>query len=119
VSAGEIDAYLAGVAEPQRSTLEALRRAILAAVPDAEQGISYGLPAFRVDGKVVAGFGAYARHVSYFPHSGSVLAELADDLEGYDWSKGTLRSPVDAPLPEDLVHKLVSVRLRQAAERGR
>jgi uncharacterized protein YdhG (YjbR/CyaY superfamily) len=119
VSAAEIDAYLAGVDEPHRSTLESLRRAILAVVPDAEQGISYDLPAFRVDGIVVAGFGAYRRHVSYFPHSGSVLAELAGELDGYDWSKGTLRFAPGSPLPRGLVRRLVTTRLRQARERGR
>ncbi len=119
MSSDEIDAYLAACDEPHRTTLAVLRRSILAAVPDAEQGISYDLPAFRVDGRVVAGFGAYTRHLSYFPHSGSVLAEMADDLEGYDWSKGTLRFPIDIPLPDDLVRKLIAVRLRHLRERGR
>ena len=73
MSEQEIDQYLAALDEPKRSTLEALRRSILEVVPDAEQCISYGMPAFRLQGKVVAGFAAF-KHLSYLPHSGSVLA---------------------------------------------
>lgn len=76
MSAQEIDVYLEGLDEPGRSTLQQLRETILEIVPDAEQGISYGLPAFRVRGKVVAGFAAFKNHLSYLPHSGSVLPEL-------------------------------------------
>ena len=74
MGAEEVDAYLAELDEPKRSTLEAVRRSIRAAVPEAEEGISYGMPAFRVDGKVVAGFAAFKNHLAYLPHSGSVLA---------------------------------------------
>ena len=73
MSLAEIDAYLAGLDEPKRSTLEQLRRDILAVVPEAEQCISYNLPAFRVDGKVIAGFAAFTHHLSYLPHSSSGL----------------------------------------------
>ena len=110
----QIDDYLLSVGEPKRSTLEALRRSILAAIPDAEQCISYGMPAFRVDGKVVVGFAAFKSHLSYLPHSGSVLPELAAELRGYDQTKGSLHFPIDEPLPDELVAKLIAVRLRQA-----
>ena len=113
MSKKEIDDYLAALDEPKRSTLETLRRTILDIVPDAEQGISYGVPAFRVEGKVIAGFAAFKNHLSYLPHSGSVLAALADDLAGYDHTKGSLHFPVDQPLPPDLVNKLVTTRLRE------
>jgi uncharacterized protein YdhG (YjbR/CyaY superfamily) len=113
VSQREIDEYLAALDEPKRSTLEELRRAILDVIPEADQGISYGMPAFKVGGKVVAGFAAFKNHLSYFPHSGSVLPELADDVSGYAGSKGTLQFGVDEPLPKDLVAKLVAVRLSQ------
>ena len=76
----EIDRYLAGLDEPKRSTLAALRRSILEVVPDAEQCISYGMPAFKVEGKTVAGFAAFKEHLSYLPHSGSVLPALGDDV---------------------------------------
>lgn len=111
MSADEIDAYLAGVDEPKRSTLEALRRSILAVVPDAEQGISYGMPAFRVDGKVVAGFAAFRHHLAYLPHSGDVLGDLGDDLAAYERTAGSLHFPVDEPLPDDLVRRLVEAKL--------
>jgi uncharacterized protein YdhG (YjbR/CyaY superfamily) len=114
VSKREIDEYLASVEEPKRSTLTALRHTILAIVPDAEQCISYGHPAFRVQGKVIAGFAAFKNHLSYLPHSGSVFPELGNELVTYKTSTGALQFPVDAPLPKALVKKLVTTRLRQA-----
>ncbi len=114
MTAQEIDAYLADLEEPKRSTLEALRAAILEVIPDAEQCISYGMPAFKVGGKTVAGFAAFRHHLSYLPHSGSVLSALADDLAAYDQTKGALRFPVDAPLPKPLVRRLVTTRMQQA-----
>ena len=113
VTEREVDEYLAAIAEPKRGTLEQLRKTILEIVPDAEQCISYGMPAFRQDGKVVAGFAAFKDHLSYLPHSGSVLPELADDLAGYTASKGALQFTVDRPLPKALVKKLIAVRQRQ------
>jgi len=114
VSKEEIDDYLASLEEPKRSTLTTLRLSILGIIPEAEQCISYGLPAFRVQGKVIAGFGAFKNHLSYLPHSGSVIPELGDELANYKTSSGALQFPVDAPLPSALVEKLVTTRLRQA-----
>jgi uncharacterized protein YdhG (YjbR/CyaY superfamily) len=111
VSAEEVDEYLRAVEEPKRSTLEALRRTILEIIPDAEQVISYRVPAFRVDGVTVAGFAAFRNHLSYLPFSGSVLSELADELQGYSMTKSALHFPVDRPLPKDLVRKLIAARL--------
>ena len=116
VSARDVDEYLAALDEPKRGTLERLRITILGIVPEAEQCISYGMPAFRLDGKVVAGFAAFKDHLSYFPHSGSVLPELADDLAAYTTSKGTLQFAVDKPLPKALVKKLIMVRRRQLSD---
>ena len=113
VSAAEIDRYLLQLEEPQRTTLQQLREAILRTVPDAEECISYGLPAFRVNGKVIAGFAALKNHLSYLPHSGSVLDELGGQLAGYTMTKGSLHFPADEPLPDRLVQELVTVRLRQ------
>src|SRR5262245_48944153 len=117
VSAAEIDAYLAALDERKRRTLDRLRRTILEIVPDAEECISYGMPAFKVDGKTVAGFAAFKNHLSYFPHSGSVLPELSADLDRYSWSKGTLQFPIDKPLPKTLVRKLITVRRHQLRAR--
>lgn len=117
MSGQEIDAYLQGLAEPQRSTLQHLRQTILEIVPDAEQCISYGVPAFRVQGRVVAGFAAFKNHLSYLPHSGSVLPELGDEVAGYGGTKSSLHFPLDRPLPKALVEKLIAIRLRQLSER--
>lgn len=111
MTADEVDAYLAGLEEPKRSTLEALRRSIRVVVPDAEEGISYGMPAFRVGGKVVAGFAAFKNHLAYLPHSGEVLPALGDRLAGYESTSGSLHFAIDEPLPDDLVRSLVHAKL--------
>ena len=117
VSAEDVDAYLRGVEEPKRSTLQALRRTILEIIPEAEEVISYRVPAFRVQGKTVAGFAAFQNHLSYLPFSGSVLAQLADELRGYTMTKSALHFPIDEPLPKTLVQKLITVRLQEAGPR--
>jgi uncharacterized protein YdhG (YjbR/CyaY superfamily) len=119
VSAAEIDEYLLAVDEPKRRTLQALRRTILEIVPEAEQVISYRVPAFRVQGMVVAGFAAFKDHLSYLPFSGSVLAQLGDELHGYTMTKSALHFPVDRPLPKSLVKKLTAVRLDQIGQGSR
>ncbi len=119
MSAEGVDEYLQRLDEPKRGTLEALRRTILEIVPDAEQVISYRVPAFRVEGAVVAGFAAFANHLSYLPFSGSVLATLADELTGYTMTKSSLHFPVDRPLPKPLVRKLVETRLDELRRRSR
>jgi uncharacterized protein YdhG (YjbR/CyaY superfamily) len=110
LSAADVDEYLRGIEDPKRSTLEALRRTILEIVPDAEEVISYKVPAFRVEGRIVAGFAAFTHHLSYLPFSGSVLPELASELEGYTMTKSALHFPVDRPLPKTLVRKLIAAR---------
>ncbi len=115
MSVTEVDEYLAALDESKRATLEAVRRAILAVVPDAEQGLSYGVPVFRVGGKNIAGLSAAKNHVSYLPHSGTVLGDMAaEDLDGFTASKGALKMPVDTPLPEHLVAKLIAARRTEA-----
>jgi uncharacterized protein YdhG (YjbR/CyaY superfamily) len=113
VSAAEIDEYLRAVDEPKRKTLQALRRTILEIVPDAEQGISYRVPAFRIRGKVVGGFTAFQDHLSYLPFSGSVLEQLGDELREYTMTKSALHFPVDRPLPKKIVERLIAVRLAE------
>jgi uncharacterized protein YdhG (YjbR/CyaY superfamily) len=114
MSIAEIDSYLSGLEQPKRATLEHLRRTILEVIPDAEQGISYGVPAFRLRGKVVAGFAAFKNHLSYLPHSGSVFPALGPELASYRTSTGALQFPVDSPLSKSLVERLISVRIAQA-----
>ncbi len=119
MSAAEIDAYLCAVEEPKRSVLQTLRRTILEIVPEAEQVISYGLPAFRVGDQTVAGFAAFKSHLSYLPFSGSVLSQLGDRLDGYTMTKSALHFPVDRPLPKTLVQELIAVRLADAGRPSR
>jgi uncharacterized protein YdhG (YjbR/CyaY superfamily) len=105
-----IDAYLATVPDDRRAALERLRRAIHAAAPGAEECLSYRMPAFRVDGEVVAGFLATAKGCSYFPFSGSVLATLAEEVAGYGGTPGSLHFSAAKGLPAGLVKKLVRAR---------
>jgi uncharacterized protein YdhG (YjbR/CyaY superfamily) len=113
VASADVDAYLSRLEEPTRGTLQTLRRTILEIVPEAEEVISYGVPAFRVGGETVAGFAAFRDHLSYLPFSGSVLSKLAEDLEGYTTTKSALHFAAGRPLPKTLVQKLIAVRLAE------
>lgn len=113
MTTADIDRYLAAVDEPKRTTLEQLRRDILSALPNAEECIAYGMPAFKVAGRTVAGFAAFKDHLSYLPHSGSVLAAVASDLAAYEYTKSSLHFPIDQPLPSPLVNKLIATRLAE------
>jgi len=119
MSAEAVDEYLRALEEPKRGTLQTLRRTILEIVPEAEQVISYRVPAFRVGGKTVAGFAAFKEHLSYLPFSGSILGQLGDELEGYTMTKSSLHFPVDRPLPKALVKKLIRMRLADVGSRVR
>jgi uncharacterized protein YdhG (YjbR/CyaY superfamily) len=113
MSSEEISAYLNSLDEPKRATLQQLRETILAVIPEAEEGLSYQVPAFRIHGQVVAGFAAFQNHLSYLPFSGSVFPELKKELAAYPKSKGALRFPIEEPLPKGLVEKLINVRVSQ------
>jgi 3-methyladenine DNA glycosylase AlkD/uncharacterized protein YdhG (YjbR/CyaY superfamily) len=110
--ARDADAYLAKLSGAKRATLEKVRKAIRAAAPDAEEGMSYGMPAF-IQGKPIAGYSASADHCSYFPMSGSITKALAADLEAYETSKGGFRFPIGQPPPAVLIRKLVKARLAE------
>jgi uncharacterized protein YdhG (YjbR/CyaY superfamily) len=103
------DDYLAAVSDDKRPALEALRKIIKATVPEAEECISYQLPAFRLNGKFLVAYGAAASHCAFYP--GSVVETLKDELKEYDISKGTIRFPAEKPLPSALVRKLVKRRV--------
>jgi uncharacterized protein YdhG (YjbR/CyaY superfamily) len=112
-----VDEYLEMAPEPQRTTLTRLRALLTSILPDAEEAISYGVPALRVAGEPVAGYAHAKRHCSYYPHSGSVLGQVEPELlEGYDWAKGTLRFPVDQLPDEALIRRLVEIRLAMLPE---
>jgi len=107
-----IEAYLAAVSPDKRAALERLRRVIRAAAPKAEECISYGIPAFRLNGKFLVGLGAAATHCSFYP--GAAVTAFGEELKGYDTSKGTIRFQPDEPLPGRLVRKLVRARVARA-----
>jgi uncharacterized protein YdhG (YjbR/CyaY superfamily) len=109
----DVDEYLAGVAEPARTTLNRIRAAIRAAAPaETTEVISYGIPTFKYKGALV-GFGAFANHCSFFPMSSSLLESFSKELNGFSTAKGTIRFPLDKPLSAALVKKLVKARVAQ------
>ena len=114
-----IDEYLAALDEPKRTTLTSLRDTITAIVPDAEQCTSYGLlSAFRLRGKTIAGFAAFKNHLSYLPHTGSVIPQLAKETAAYTSTKGSLHFPAYEPLPEAPVKKLLAIRMAETFDKG-
>ncbi len=107
----DVERYLARVPEPARTTLEKVRALIRSAAPaEATEAISYGIPAFKYKGLLVA-YGAFWKHCSFFPASGSLLEEFAEELRGFPTSKGTIRFAPDKPLPAALVRKMVRARV--------
>lgn len=111
------DAFLAGRPADQRNALEKLRRTIKAAAPGAEECFSYGLPAFRLNGRALVAFGASAKHCSFYPMSGETVAAHRRELKNFDTSKGTIRFQPDKPLPAALVRKLVKARMAEIEAR--
>ncbi len=112
-----IDEYLANLTGDKRAALEKLRKTIRTVIPRAEECISYQLPAFRLDGKVLLWFGAMANHCSFFP--GAVVRGFKRELVDYHTSKGTIQFQPDHPLPANLVWKLVKARIADRAAKAR
>jgi uncharacterized protein YdhG (YjbR/CyaY superfamily) len=109
-----IDEYLAPLSNEQRVALEKLRRAIKSAAPKAEECISYQLPAFRLGGRMLVAFGAWANHCALYPGAQPVEAHK-DELKAYDTSKGSIRFQANSPSPATLVRKLVKSRIAEYA----
>jgi uncharacterized protein YdhG (YjbR/CyaY superfamily) len=112
-----IDEYLAPLSSEKRAALSKLRKTVRSIVPKAEECISYRVPAFRLDGTVIAGFCSTAKGCSYFPFSGSTLGTLAADLQAYDQTKSSLHFHPDKPLPATLVRKLIKARIAESKGR--
>ena len=108
--------FLAALTPKKRTALEKVRKAIRAAAPKAEECISYGIPAFRLNGKFLVGLGATATQCSFYP--GSVVASFKKDLKGYDTSTGTIHFPANKPLPSTLVRKIVKARIAKGGFEG-
>jgi len=111
-AAKTIDQYLSGLSDDKRVALTKLRKDIRAAAPRAEECISYQIPAFRLDGRMLVWFHAAATHCSFFPGAYPIKA-CSDDLTKYATSKGTIRFSPETPLPATLVKKLVKARIKE------
>ena len=114
-----IDEYLKTLPDDRRRALKTLRKTIHAVIPKAEECISYRMPAFRLDGVVVAGFLATRKGCSYFPFSGRTLTTLAEELRGYEQTKGSLHFDPSKALPVTLVRRLIRTRLTETKLRER
>jgi uncharacterized protein YdhG (YjbR/CyaY superfamily) len=108
-----IDEYLTVVNADQRTALENLRKTIRAAAPTAEECISYGIPAFRLNGGSLVFFGAWANHCAFYPGSSDTLKKFRNELSDFQTSKGTLRFSPDKPMPVALVKKLLKARIAE------
>lgn len=118
-SPSDVEAYLAGVPEPARRTLEKVRAIIRSAAPsDATEAISYGMPAFKYKGGLM-GYAAFTNHCSLFPMSPAVIVAFADELKAFQTSKGTIQFPVDKPPSAALIKKLVKARVAENEARGK
>ena len=111
-----IDAYIAAQPEAVQPVLERLRAIICKALPDAEEAISYGIPAFKLAGRPVIYFAGWKAHVSLYPAVGRVATELADEIAPYKVSKGTLRFDLGKPIPARLVTRIVKIRAEETRE---
>ena len=114
MSSAEVDAYIAAQNEPQREMLERAREVILEVIPQAQQLISYAMPAFKVEEGIVAFIAATKAGISYYPHSGQVLAMAGDILNGYSRTKAALHIPLGQELPRSIVERLIELKLELA-----
>ena len=108
-----VKAFYDAAPPAHRRTMIAMRSRILAIVPNAEEIVSYGMPAFKVDGNIVAGIMAAKNHVGYYPFSGSVLHLFTNELAKYTTTKSALHVPIDQPLSKSLIAKLIKARISQ------
>lgn len=117
--AASVDDYLAGLPNEARITLEQIRQSIRSAAPEAVEGFSYGVPAFRYKDRPIAAYAALKDHCSYFPMSPAVLRAHSAELKGYQLSKGAIRFPLNKPLPAALIKKLVQARIAEIERAGK
>ncbi len=111
-----VDEYIALLNDEQRAALERMRATIKRAAPKAEECISYGLAAFRLDGKALVAIGATRKHCAFYPMSAKTISTHRDDLKEFETSKGTIRFQPEDPLPASLVRKLVKTRIQEIRE---
>jgi uncharacterized protein YdhG (YjbR/CyaY superfamily) len=114
-----VDDYIASQPEAAQDMLGRVRRAIRKAVPDAEEVISYQIPAYRVHGRVAIYFAGWKRHYSLYPATDSLVAAFEDELSPYKISKGTIRFPLSEDVPVKLIEDIARFRAKEAAEHGK
>ena len=108
-----MEEYLDGLRPPQRVALERVRAVVTKVVPEAEEGVSYGVPAFIYEGRPLLGFRAAKNHLSVFPFSPAAIASVKDRLEGFELSKGTIRFTPENPVPEKVLAEVVRARQQE------
>lgn len=113
---GPIATHLAGVPERERAALAAIVDRVLETVPDVGEKVSYGLPTLTYRGKALLSAVAAKKHLALYPHSGSVVAAVADDLAGFSMSTGTIRFSADRPIPPNVVDWIIALRMRAIDE---
>jgi uncharacterized protein YdhG (YjbR/CyaY superfamily) len=116
--ASSVEEYLAAVPKEARAALDKVRKAIKAAAPGGTEGISYGIPTYKLEGRPLVGFGASRNHCGFYVMSPEVMEAHREELEAYNTSKGTIRFPATKPLPAALVRKLVRARVAENASRS-
>ena len=117
LSKAEVDQYLKGLPEAAVFSIQALRRQVLGLVHSGEEGISYAMPCVKLNGKAVAGYAAFKKHIGYFPHSGNIVPQLAIELADRKQTTGGFQFGLGEVLPDDLVAKLVGLRLKELSEK--
>lgn len=111
-----IDEYISGFAPDTREALSEVRQTIHSAAPEAVETISYAIPTFDVGGRHLVHFAGYARHVGFYPGGADAIQAFAAELEPYRRGKGSVRFPLDRPMPLDLIARMVAYRLHRLTQ---
>jgi len=115
-TAANIDAYIAAQPDAARPVLEKIRRVIGKAIPKADEAISYGMPAYKLGGRVVVYFAGWKQHTALYPASAQTFAAFKKEVDGYATSKGTLQFPLGEPLPVKLIEAIAKYRAAEVAK---
>ncbi len=115
--AKDVDAFIEASPSETQEKLREMRQIIKSAIPKAEEKISYKMPAYKLNGKWIAGFAGFKNHIGYYPMSGSLLEDFKDEIKDYVSSKGAVQFPLDKPLPVQLIKKLINARIKSEKTR--